>query len=98
MESHSRIYSPLTADGSFYIARMLFSISSHKLQTTSSKKITSRITSHTSLQLLSDVGAKNEINLEATTEFVAYVVINEAIMIDARYRNELLSFKLTVGE
>lgn len=34
----------------------------------------------------------------ATTEFIAYVIINEATMLDVRYRNAMLNFKLTAGK
>lgn len=33
-----------------------------------------------------------------STEYVAYVMINEATMIDLRHKYDLLSFKLTVGK
>jgi hypothetical protein len=83
----------LTADGSFYVARMLLSISSK------------RVSQH--LKTDSGLGAKSgtllnlatvNYNIGATSEFIAYVVINEATMLDTKYRNDMLSFKLSVGE
>lgn len=37
-------------------------------------------------------------NLQETSEFIAYLMINNGIMLDSRNRNDLLYFKLTFGK
>lgn len=51
-----------------------------------------RVTSHLNLATMMTMNV-----VHATTEFVAYVVINEATMLDVRYRSSMLKFKLTAG-
>lgn len=77
-------YTPLEANGSFYVARLFFGITSN----IGSKNITTN-ENKPSLELF----IKSPI-----VEFYCYVIINECTMIDSRYLNGNICFKLCVGK
>jgi hypothetical protein len=87
-------YTPMTALGSHYIARLLFSITSRKISATLDTK--------NALSMRPSKANNLNSNLRKT-EFIAYIVINEVTMIDTRYQctkyqDVNLSFRLSVGE
>lgn len=65
------------------------SISSRRIDQINSRNLDNRAISNTNL---------NSLSVHSTTDFIAYIVINEATMLDVRHRNSMLSFKLTAGE
>lgn len=81
-------YTPLTAVGSHYVARLLFSITSRKITPNfdSKKYLTMRPSQ-----------ANNLYSKLKKAEFVAYIVINEVTMIDSQFQGQNLNFKLSLG-
>lgn len=83
-------YTPLVGDGSFYIARLLMSISSKLISPFSELKDSVRAPSYLRKNYLKSKSVLNE--------FVGFCVINEANMIDSRFKNGNLRFKLSFGK
>ncbi len=82
-------YTPLVGDGSFYIARLLMSISSKPISPFSELKDSVRAPSYLRKNYLKSKSVLNE--------FLGFCVINDASMIDSRYKNGELRFKLSFG-
>lgn len=75
---------------------MLMSISSQRIDQINSINRNATIANVTSQANLISQGGFS--STPATSEFIAYVIINEATMLDVRYRNAMLNFKLTAGK
>ena len=82
-------YTPLVGDGAFYIARLLMSISSRQISPFSELKESVRAPSFLRKDYLKSKSVLND--------FVAFSVINEVTMIDSRFKNGEIRFKLSFG-
>jgi hypothetical protein len=84
------IYDSIVADGSFYVGRLLMSVESKRIQSSSDFKNLLRRNKDSFFN-------KNSNNKYIYTEFISFVMLDQITMIDSRFKNGDISIKLCMG-